>query len=74
MRRLIRYRLPHFLWTVWHVKLRECFGHYRGVWNGRPWWHLCCNGNAGGWRTKVCDFLEFTWRDEELRQHVAEQR
>ena len=30
--------------------------------NSRPWWHLCCNGNAGGWRTKLCDYLEGSWR------------
>ena len=26
--------------------------------DSRPWWHLCCNGDAGGWRTDVCDWLE----------------
>ena len=29
---------------------------------GRPCWHLCCNGDAGGWRTKLCDALEGRWR------------
>jgi len=31
--------------------------------DSRPWWHICCNGNAGGWRTAVCDYLEHKWRD-----------
>jgi len=30
----------------------------RWMTNSRPWWHLCCNGDAGGWRTRVCDWLE----------------
>lgn len=29
----------------------------------RPWWHLCCNGNEGGWRTRLCTWLECKWRD-----------
>ena len=28
----------------------------------RPFWHLCCNGNSGGWRTDLCDWLENKWR------------
>lgn len=38
-------------------------GQYRR-WGGspRPWWHLCCNGDAGGWRTALCDYLEQKWR------------
>lgn len=46
------------------------FGHkveYRewtsSTMKSRPWWHLCCNGDAGGWRTGVCDYLEHKWRD-----------
>lgn len=49
--------------------LIEKFGHrveYRD-WcssrmESRPWWHLCCNGDAGGWRTRLCDYLEHKWR------------
>lgn len=32
------------------------------VCESRPWYHLCCNGDNGGWRTKVCDYLEHKWR------------
>jgi hypothetical protein len=35
----------------------------------RPWWHMCCNGDAGGWRTQVCDYLEHKWR---YTQHYKE--
>ena len=38
--------------------------------NSRPWWHLCCNGDAGGWRTDVCNWLEgyrYGWRGLEER-------
>jgi hypothetical protein len=37
--------------------------------HSRPWWHLCCNGDNGGWRTRVCDYLE-RWRyleDQNMR-------
>jgi len=41
-------------------------GEYRywvtGCGDSRPWWHLCCNGDSGGWRTAVCDYLEHKWR------------
>lgn len=35
----------------------------------RPFYHLCCNGNNGGWRTNLCDWLEGKWRalEDELR-------
>jgi len=90
----------HWLWTVWHVRLRRFFdrfappcstckeeadtmrelaaegyapaqrwltrrhrcGHAKYMLTSRPWWHLCCNGDAGGWRTDVCDYLEHKWR------------
>jgi hypothetical protein len=31
----------------------------------RPFYHLCCNGNSGGWRTSICDWLEIRWRNLE---------
>ena len=41
-----------------HIK---CY-HAKYITTARPWWHLCCNGDPGGWRTTVCDFLEHKWR------------
>lgn len=35
----------------------------------RPWWHICCNGDAGGWRTNLCDYLEGTFRAMERDYH-----
>ena len=54
--RIMRY-IKESLWYTWHVRLRNVFGDYSYD-DSRPWWHLCCNGNAGGWRTKFCDSLE----------------
>lgn len=69
------------LWTWWHCDLRRFFDTFDARLRGkdpndwmygiryapmnRPWWHLCCNGDAGGWRTKICDILEHRWRDIE---------
>ena len=33
----------------------------------RPAWHMCCNGNDGGWRTQLCDAMEWRWRELEDR-------
>lgn len=46
------------LWWWWHCEWRRFFD--KGVYSVKPhpWWHMCCNGNAGGWRTRVCDMLE----------------
>ena len=49
------------LWYAWHCKLRKLFSKNRNDYfreDSRPFWHFCCNGNAGGWRTWVCDSLE----------------
>jgi len=33
------------------------------------WQHpFCCNGNLGGWRTRLCDWLENKARDAENRE------
>jgi hypothetical protein len=39
----------------------HCY-HAKYILTSRPWWHVCCNGDAGGWRTHVCDWLEHKWR------------
>ena len=36
--------------------------HAKYICDSRPWWHLCCNGDNGGWRTRLCDYLEYRWR------------
>jgi hypothetical protein len=56
---VVMYHTLYKLWWLWHCSLRNVFG--RECWTSdkpRPQWHLCCNGNAGGWRTRVCDWLE----------------
>ena len=50
-------RLKERLWWLWHSEMRSLYGLH-GYYDGRPWYHLCCNGNAGGWRTRICDSLE----------------
>ena len=53
------------LWYLWHLKLRHVYDRFyprSSVLESRPWWQLCCNGNAGGWRTRFCDKLENYWR------------
>ncbi len=53
------YTLLRNLWWVWHVRLRDLYGINDGYFGKtRPWYHLCCNGDAGGWRTRLCDALE----------------
>ncbi len=55
-------RIKHRLWYTWHCTLRSYFDrtfyntNYYG--ENHAWWMLCCNGNAGGWRTDFCDSLE----------------
>ena len=50
-------RFKYRLWVWWHSYLAfRVFGVKRYF--NRPWWHLCCNGESGGWRTAFCDWLE----------------
>jgi len=49
-------RLKSKLWYLWHCTLCKFFGGYTE--ENRPFYHICCNGNAGGWRTNLCDSLE----------------
>ena len=60
------YRIKRRLWLWWHGRLPFVFSermyHYP---ESRPKWHICCNGDAGGWRLTVCDWLEYRWRDLE---------
>jgi hypothetical protein len=74
----MKLRILHKLWGWWHCDLRRFFDWFDARLRGkdpndwmyacryapecRPWWHLCCNGNAGGWRTNLCDALEWRWR------------
>ncbi len=61
-------RITKAMWKLWHIYLRKLFDYLSGIGYGyqtldsRPWYHLCCNGDAGGWRTKFCDCLENHWR------------
>ena len=54
------WKIKYRLWDWWHCRLpSRVYGHkYSELTDSRPWWHLCCNGDAGGWRTRVCDWLE----------------
>lgn len=45
--------IPHF---------DDRWGWRRARMEDRPAHQLCCNGNHGGWRTRVCDWLETGWR------------
>ena len=63
----LRYLVYRQAWFWWHCTLRRFFDRvsaesYWGAMKSRPWWHLCCNGDAGGWRTAFCDHLEVYWR------------
>lgn len=71
--RVVQYNALYRLWWVWHCGLRRWFDNLypmngeetrygRWFWRGRPWWHTCCNGDAGGWRTSVCSAMEDRWR------------
>jgi hypothetical protein len=68
----MRYWLYRHLWELWHSWLRwNVFGGHGYDCRARPWWHMCCNGNAGGWRTSVCRHLEERWRDIERKDWPA---
>lgn len=74
----LKYELFYRLWRIWHMRLRDYFdsftpteygtlGRYtlpyaKFVCTSRPKWHMCCNGDMGGWRTSLCDYLEGKWR------------
>ena len=56
---LTMYNVKYKLWYLWHCKLRALYkGNCHSFEADRPFYHMCCNGNAGGWRTKLCDSLE----------------
>lgn len=73
----LNYEIFSRLWIFWHSRARKFFddvnprpdwrtsGGYHGWFSHRPAWHLCCNGNAGGWRTALCVYLEHKWRDSD---------
>jgi hypothetical protein len=60
------HRLFDRLWYFWHSQSRHQFDVWTngGRWfqGDRPRWHMCCNGDAGGWRTKFCNWLEEGFR------------
>ncbi len=61
----LKYEVCYRLWCWWHMRLRSWFDgkrHLPYLCKSRPWHHMCCNGDNGGWRTKVCDRLERGWR------------
>lgn len=41
---------------------------YELILDNRPCWHLCCNGDSGGWRTDLCIWLENKWRETDYYQ------
>ena len=69
------------LWVWWHCDLRKFFDRLDARLRGknpsdwmygiryagpcRPWWHMCCNGDCGGWRSDFCRALEDRWRAAE---------
>lgn len=70
---LTMYKIKYRLWYWWHCSLRRFFdGKYPvGMYHDRPFYHMCCNGNAGGWRTDLCDSLEdystgYRYHEEQL--------
>ena len=72
MNRGIKYRIYFTLWRIWHSQLRYWYDRQFNGGNmyhhSRPWWHMCCNGDSGGWRTDVCNHLEHTWRAIEAKE------
>lgn len=61
----LQYEVFQRLWRVWHIHMRRFYGwgpNQKYMIRNRPWWHLCCNGDTGGWRTHFCDWLEWKWR------------
>ena len=79
----VMYKVLQEVWYWWHCTSRNWFDKlgepvYWSSDEPRPWWHMCCNGNAGGWRTKLCDCLEdypTGWRRHQdvLDQHLYEE-
>ena len=71
--KLDRFIYPIFYktWIWWHISMRN----YKPFMNkdrtfycrNRPWWHMCCNGDNGGWRTAFCRYLEDNWRAIETK-------
>ena len=76
----VMYRVIERIWDFWHQELRhrwgrrDCLGwtDYKVFHANRPWYHLCCNGNYGGWRTDLCSFLDETWRYHEDQLHKVD--
>jgi hypothetical protein len=69
MRDRLKYEIFNYLWTIWHMRSRRYFdsftpntGYAKFICESRPWWHMCCNGDCGGWRTHLCNYLERSWR------------
>jgi hypothetical protein len=62
-------------WRVWHTILpRHVYGITDYFHEGRPSHHMCCNGNAGGWRTSFCSYMEKKWVfADEFLHHIGEQ-
>lgn len=58
----IKYEVYNFIWSWWHMWLRQKFDNIsngeRFYLKSRPWWHMCCNGDQGGWRTKFCNHFD----------------
>ena len=70
----VMYRIKHNLWRWWHVRLG--YEVFPFAYEDRPWWHMCCNGDYGGWRTDLCDWLEGGkngWRYLEARLYPWEE-
>lgn len=72
--RSLRYRFWFRLWHIWHIDIRRWWGWPHEYIEGRPWYQLCCNGNAGGWRTAVCDYMEIKWRNIERDEEIANEQ
>ena len=71
---ILLYRFKHRLWVWWHCDLPHRVFKRTSV--DVPWWHLCCVGNCGGWRTSFCDWLEGYpngWRGLEYRLYLYEE-
>lgn len=57
----VKFEVYWWIWTTWHSDLRRFFDKMSGrtyFSEPRPWWHLCCNGNSGGWRTTFCNYFD----------------
>ena len=73
----LKYEVCERLWRLWHSRLRRMFDRLSGnetFWvKSRPSWHLCCNGDAGGWRTDLCSWLEEIFRNTDYYCRPQEQ-